>query len=141
MSVLTDCRDDLFKKLTEQQASLGLIEIFHGDQRRIPHTPVACVVPEDQSRALKGANRYMLTSIVIYIIIYHSKIGSVHDNQKEADDQAADVVELIDKDATLEGKVIHGFCSHIESGQVDRNNSLMRATRITYEAEAREILP
>lgn len=137
---LVTVADALTAKLVANKESLGIEDVFYGDQNLIPRSPAVCVETGNKARALAGATRRTDNIFVVYILVYHSEIRSPQSNRRAADALAESIETLIHQDPTLGGLVTHGYVTSVEPGYVDRPNT-MRACRITYEGQSRTLLP
>lgn len=141
MTTLIEMGDYLVDLLTSNKSSLGLQDVFYGDQNNIPRTPTACMDPGDKRRELNGAPRRTLVTLTNYIIVYHNKMQSTAKVRRE-DDLLAEAIEaVIHQDGTMAGLVIHSMVTSIESGYLMRDRTMFRASRITVEATVQEMLP
>lgn len=136
-------------KLEANQVALGLIDIYYGDQARIPRTPAACVEPGGKDRTLNGAPRRTQVDVTIYILVYHAPLQSA-ETTREQDDLIAEAIETLIhadnyfKDLTNMAdpdQVIDSMVRRIESGYQMRANTMFRASRLTIEARVQEQLP
>lgn len=133
--------DKIFSILDTTKDTTGLMGVFYGDQQKLPTTPVACVEPDGKSNSLKGAPRRIQVEYTVYILIYHSYIGSPEDNRKSADAMCETVEGLIHANPTLDGLVIHSMVTEVKSGYVNRAGQLTRASRLTVTAQSQSQLP
>lgn len=138
---LTPVCDYLLTLIETNMVSLGVKAVFYGDQERLPVTPTVCIEPDQSENELKAARRFVGTTIRVYILIYHSKISSVETNRRGSDLMAEAIADLIHTEPTLAGLVIHGFVKNISSGYVNRERTVVRTSRITYEALSQAQLP
>lgn len=138
---LADLTKFLVAKFEALQGDLGIVDVFYGDQERIPRTPAACFEAGEKTRQLNGAPRRVMTNLTIYCLIYHNPIKSMQ-AVREEDDQLAEAIEAkIHEDPTFEGQVIDSLVTSIESGYQVKANSMFRASRLTIEARVQVQLP
>jgi len=134
------------KTILETNAvTLGLQDVFYGDQMRIPRTPAACVEPGSKQRELSGLPRRVSNILTCYVLVYLYKLQSAEDI-READDSLAEAIEtFLHADAQLktagEPTVLDSMVTSIESGYQQKGNSLFRAARITFQATSLTLLP
>lgn len=138
---LVDVCEYLFTLLDTNKESLGLMAVYYGDQDRLPMTPVACIEPDTKNRDLKGAQRMTAVTLRAYVLVYHSAITSPQQNRRDADQMAEDIETLIHSKRSLDGLLIHGMVTAIESGYVTRERTLVRSSRLTYEGLSQQLLP
>ncbi len=127
-------------QIKANQVTLGFDEVYYGDQDRIPGGNILCVEPNDRARQLSGASRKTEVNIQLYLLIYVNKLDGVEAIRKVSDQKAEDTENLIHADPTLNGQVIHCYISRVESGFRIRDNTLIRATRLTLDITSRQIL-
>lgn len=121
--------------------SLGLTDVYYGDQTNIPRTPSACVDSGEKGRELNGAPRRMMVTLEVYILIYHFKVDSAESNQRNADLLAEATEDLVHQDAKMGDRAIHSFVKRVESGYAVRGRDTFRASRMTVEIMQQEQLP
>lgn len=128
--------------LNANKASLGIQNVYYGDQELIPKTPSVCVQPGNLVRTLSGALWQADTITSILIMVYHGEIQSKQINQAECDAFAIAIEDFLHTDHYLSNVAIDaqaplitsGFVSSIEPGSIRRGGKLMFATRLTYTA-------
>jgi len=142
--------DFLFNLMVDHQADLGFLDIWYGDQDKIPRTPALAVEAGPKSRELNGAPRRMLVTFESYFMIYHDQIQDTQENARKAQQRGEAVEAVLHADAQMltdpedgnSGLVIHSYVSANEPGAVLRNNgSLMSVTRLTFRAQSQVMLP
>jgi hypothetical protein len=138
---LAQVSEALFTKFETNKASLGIEAVYYGDQNRLPVTPALCVEPDAKQNTLKSALRVIAIEFKVYILIYHSSVTSPQDNRRAADALAEATETLIHADRTLGGLVTHCMVDEVASGYVTKNNSLMRASRLSFSAISQNQLP
>jgi hypothetical protein len=122
-------------------AALGLEAAYYGDQDKLPVTPVVCIEPSDKSRALNGAPRRTLVEIDLYVLLYLTKVQSPQLNREQCDQLAEAVEAFLHADNNMGGRAIHSLVTRIESGFVNKANTLVRASRLTYTITSQQMLP
>lgn len=144
---MTDSYHEVAKKLIEIVADnaatigVGVADIYYGDQNNIPRCPTVCVDPGDKKRELNGAPRRVMTTMTNYIIVYHNQVSSMQEVREDSDILGETIEALIHADATLEGIVIDSMVTAVESGYLQRDRALFRASRLTVEARDQVQLP
>lgn len=129
------------QKLEDHKDTLGLEDVFLGDQDRIPRTPAACVEPGNKTRELAGAPRRTAVFMEVYTLLYHTDVRDVQENVKAANKLAEDAEALLHQDSDLGGLAIHCYVTEMQPGYVSRGRVLMRATRITLQVQSKVMLP
>lgn len=127
--------------LVNNQGSLGLADIYYGDQNRIPRTPTACVDPGEKRRDLNGIPRRTDIRLTVYILLYHNPINAIETITRQSDALAEDIETLIHMDAQMGGLVIDSMVTTIEFGYQTRGNNLYRVSRLTVEGRSQVQLP
>lgn len=136
----TDVTSRLRDIIDAAKEVLGVYAVYYGDQNLIPDFPsVVCEsMPKDRILAESGF-KYHLT-LRTGVIIYHGKIQASEITKLETETLAEDIEDLIMADNTLGGMIVHGYVSRIEPGLSIKNEVMLRASRLTYEAESRKQL-
>lgn len=127
--------------ITSYKEVLGLKDVYYGDQDNIPVSPVVCVEPDNKSRVLQRIGRGTNVSFTVYLLLYHSSIRDPQANRRDADRLAENLETLIHNNETANGLVVTSLVSRVESGYATKTNSIMRASRLTVEAESQHRLP
>lgn len=142
---LTDRLDDVaqavFNILTTNKTTLGLADVWWGDQALLPRTPAACVEPLRKTRELNGAPRRTEVMLFVQVLLFVGRIQDVQVNRKEVDAMSESVEAALHADATLGGIVIHSLVDSIDSGYATRSNTLYRASRVNLTAKSQAQLP
>ncbi len=134
MSVVTQAIVDLL----QDDASLGLKEVYYGDQGGIPHVPSATVELGDKTRSYNAIG--IQTNVVpqIVIVIYHGLVADVQHIKKELDQFVQAVEDKLHVDNTLGGLVISGIVSSVVPGVAVIGSAQFYAHRLTWEAMIKE---
>jgi hypothetical protein len=129
--------------MNANKVALGVVDVFYGDQRRIPRVPTVCVDPGQKNVEIVGAPRLVQNVFTIYIVLYHSQIVDNQINHKASDVLAQAVEDVIHADPTLTGLVAHSIVSSNESGYMnkDEGRTWFRGARLTITANSRTRLP
>jgi len=118
--------------LTDNKATLGLEDIFYGDQALVPRTPAVAIEPGTKDVGEPNPFRRVDATITVYIIVYHATFGSPQDNRRDADTLAEAIEDLLNNASQMDGLVIHSYVSRVESGYASKNNTIMRSSRLTF---------
>jgi hypothetical protein len=127
--------------LENNKVTLGLADVFYGDQNRIPRTPTACVDPGEKRRELNGAPRRTALTLTAYVLVYHNPIASVETVAKQSDAITEAIEAKIHEDADMGGIVIDSLVTVIEYGYQAKKNTLYRVSRLTVEGRSQVLLP
>lgn len=123
--------------IDQSKALLGIHAVYFGDQNLIPDFPSVVCESFVKDRVLAESGFHYHLTIQAGIIIYHGKIQASEITKKETEELAEDVESLVMQDNTLNGLIIHGFVSRIQPGVSIKNEVMLRASRLTYEAESK----
>lgn len=142
------------QKLYEtNKETLGLEDVFYGDQERIPRVPALCVETGEKNRELNGAPRRTLVTLTFYLIVYHELVGNenvTRDTREKVDKLAESIETLFHQDGQMKDsvkdpdfpdQVIDSMVVLMEHGYQQKKNSLYRATRLTIQATSQVQLP
>lgn len=129
------------KKLEIAKEDLGIVDVFYGDQERIPKSPTICIEPDVKRAPIRNAGRQTMPEWTIYFMCYHSEIQAQSSNRRDSDTLAERLEDLLNSDPQMGGLVIHCWVSEVQSGYARKTNALMRSSRITFSANSRHQLP
>ena len=138
---LVELTQYVFDKLTLVKNELEVVDIFYGDQDRIPRSPTLCVEPINLRRELAGATRRTNNIFLIYVLSYHSEVRSPQSNRKDSDKLAEAVATVLHADPTMGTRVAHSYVIETVSGYQVKSNQMFRANRLTLEARNITQLP
>lgn len=138
LSVVTKYIYDL---LQSTQSELGLADVWYGDQEKIPRTPCVAVDSGEKTRELNGAPRRTLVNLTIYIMIYHHKVQQTQASRQEVEALSDAVETLLHTDPRLGDNVIHCMVTAMDPGYLQRQATMLRATRLTLECTSQVQLP
>lgn len=133
-SVVTQAVFDLWNT---NKLTLGLADVWYGDQELNPRTPSVSVESGTYNRELQGAQNATVNHFIVESTLYVARIGDNQANLKASEQLAEAMMDLIHQDLNLGGLVYYGFVTTITPGVVRKGNSLMRATRITWEGDSK----
>ena len=124
---------------------IPVLDVWYGDQDRIPRTPAVCVEPGDKQRALAGVPNMTENEFEVFILVYHNKAQDNQLTRKEVDQIGYDIELLVHQDLQLTNggapNMIHGFIRSHESGYTYKSNTLYRTARLTYYGKNKTSLP
>jgi hypothetical protein len=127
--------------LTANKTTLGLFDVFYGDQNLLPGSPVVCVEPDTKATELKNATRGVDVYFRTYVLVYVSFVASPEDNRKAADQLAEAIETLLNADAQCGGLVIHSMVEELTSGYATKSGTIVRASRILFTGRSVSRLP
>lgn len=123
---------DAVKEKLENDDTLVVEDVFYGDQNLIPNVPAIAL--EGRTFTEEPGDSGMLTSTTfeVMVLVYHSSIEGAEKTRRDADLYAEQVASILNVGRQLDGLLIHSWVSTIEYGYALRNDTMMRAARITY---------
>jgi hypothetical protein len=133
--------DYIYDTLVAASPELGINDIFKGDQLKIARTPTVCIEPTTKRRQLVGAPRRTETEVEFDLLVYHSRVDDNQRNREDLDILADGIEEVIHKDPTMGGLVIHSMVSSMDPGYSAKGSVFYRAYKITVQCQIREMLP
>lgn len=133
----------IFDLLEANKEELGILEVFDGDRQLIAVTPSVAVIAGDKTRELYGTSVMNKVNHSVVLMVYHKKIQTIEQNEREVQEFAEAIEAFLDRKAnqTLGGLVVFGMVTRVEPGYANRDEKLMRTTRITWEAQSRHQMP
>jgi hypothetical protein len=124
------------------QGTLGIQDIWYGDQDRIPRSPAVCIETGEKTRELNGAPRRTLVSLPIYLLVYHNALEAGANDQRLKNDTLAEAIETeLHNHEDLGGLVVHSYCTALEPGYQRKRDALWQVTNITFVATSQVMLP
>jgi hypothetical protein len=133
--ILTKFQDPTVK------ASLGLQDVWYGDQDLMPHTPALCVTPGVTKREFRGATFRTLNTIETYVLVYWGKITDIQQNLHNAQHLADQVVFTVHSDLKLGGLVTAVLCTESDPGLINKAGVWMMGARLTFESISTTTFP
>lgn len=132
-------------RIENAKSELGLMDVFLGDQSKIPRTPALAVEPGETRDELVGAPRSSNRTFTFYLMVYHNKVQSGQITRLEAQLFAEAVVRFIHADPWMGERpnhlVDHSMVIVNESGYASRDNNLLVTNRLTVQATRKVQLP
>lgn len=137
---------DVQLRMEANMVTLGLQDVFYGDQSRIPRTPAVCIEPGGKERVLNGMPRRTDVTLTVYLLVYHYQLTGPEAVRENNDNLAEDIEAVLHLDAQFRDvggapTVVDSMVRNIESGVQAKTNSLFRASRLTFEARSQIQLP
>jgi hypothetical protein len=112
--------------------TLGLEDVWDGEQNLIPRIPAISIVVGSYSRELTGVPFRTDNVFTIFLMMYHAKIQDIQLNQRECNARAEAVMDFLHTDKTMGGNVIHGYVVAMEPGYLAVGRSMTYVTRLTW---------
>lgn len=133
-----------FEILDLNKATLGIQDVWFGDQDNVPRTPSVCVEPGVKRRELQGIPDMTLNTIDTFFLVYHSPVGETQQARRDTIQFAEGIerylhinhLNLFAADGSQ--LTIHGFCSDMDPGYAYKGSTspgrgtLYNAVQITW---------
>jgi hypothetical protein len=130
--------DRFYTILNANKVSLGLEDVWFGDQDLLPRTPALCVEPGVKRRELSAAQNMTLNTIDTHFLLYYSEIVEIQ-QQRRATVAFAEAIEtfLHQNHQTLlavggQQLTIHGLCTDMDPGYAVKKDRYFSAVIITW---------
>lgn len=128
------------KQHLEDDASLGLVRVWYGEQELVPDTPSCAVAPNQTLREWQGAPYRTLNEFSINVLAFTAGLQSQEEVQLEADQKAEQIAQSLNLfslppnlgGTRVNGMVVSGMVANLEYGFAVRGNKVFRAGRITW---------
>lgn len=127
--------------ITVNQTSLGIADIWYGQQHKIARTPTVEIITGQKVRTLAGAPRRMKNMFEVFVMVHAGMVQDVQANLHQAGQLAESIETVLHADPTIGGLVINCLVVRTEFGVAERSATQYRAARLTVEAESRTLLP
>jgi hypothetical protein len=126
--------------LEAEQENLGIMAVYYGRTEKIPDYPAICVEGGTKRRALsgEGASRKFAIDLAVELYVYFGTIDSAQENTRENELLTERVEDVLHQHFSLDGAVIFGFVTRIEPGVSYRGETMVKVSRITWEARSRQ---
>lgn len=131
ISVITQAYVDLLRSKWEELGLAGPEDVYYGDQARYPRTPSIAVFNSSLERQLSQTGMQARVSVSTWIMIFHMPLKDASAAQKETDEYAEKVEQILHSDRKLGGLLIHSHVARNEPGAAERGGTLLRATRLS----------
>jgi hypothetical protein len=127
--------------LDAAKVTLGIADVWFGDQTLLPHTPALCIEPGRKQRLLKGIPDLTQNSIDTSLLLYHSAISETQANRVQAIQTAEAVERFLHinhfnlQNAAGDQIVVYGFITDMDPGYAYKNTgTLYSAVQMTWSA-------
>jgi hypothetical protein len=149
---MADISDDL-NTITEayeallmaNKDTLGLEDVFYGDQVLIPRVPAACVIAGHKKREWRTAPRGMFNTFRVDILVYHYQVqeSMSSESARQATKTAEALEDLIHRveNKSLGGLVVHQYVTDVDPRFASRGGNQFKVTQLTMEAINQTQLP
>jgi hypothetical protein len=118
--------------------SLGLADVYYGEQAAIPDVPAATVEMGSKERAYNQTGLQTNLLVNIAVVIYHGQVADVQTTKKELDQYVQAVEDKLHEDNTLGGLVISGIVVSVEPGVAVVGRSQFYAHRLIWQGMIKE---
>jgi len=126
--------------LLENKDSLGLDQVYYGDQLNIPNAKCAAVRVGRKTReraGVAGPGGRMMNYMPITINVYNSTVTDEGSARLVVDQLAEAIEDKLHEDITLGGIILDGFVSEWDPDPVFRTGSLFRTVQLTFQARSK----
>jgi hypothetical protein len=129
--------------LEAEKTTYGIQQVYDGDVNLVTETPSVAVTAGSKGREVYATGLMTKVDLQVVLMIYHNRIQEVQKQQREVMELSEGLEELFHLHAnqTLGGLVIFGMFTSVEPGYADRQGTVLRTTRMTWEAQSRHGLP
>ena len=124
---------DYIQELLANDGSLGLQDVWYGDQELIPRVPAISIEPNGVDSLLAGVPFMVENTLTFILMLYYGGVQDVQISKRDCIEYAQTVMDAMHADKTMGGNVIHGFCTSVEYGVATKGNALIFASRITWQ--------
>lgn len=127
--------------LDEAKEELGIKRVYYGRTDLIPDYPAITVEPGTKQRSLElGSTHKFRIDFAVEIFLYFGKISNTAEINFEENERLTELVEeKLHENFRLDGMVIFGFVTSIEPGTTLRSQEMIKVSRITWEAQSRQL--
>lgn len=126
--------------LEANKDSLGLDQVYYGDQLNIPQALCAAVRVGRKTRERSGAigpGGRMMNYMPIIINVYNSTVTDEASARLVVDQLAEAIEDLLHQDILLGGLTIDGYVSEFDPDPVFRTGSMYRTVQLTFLARSK----
>jgi hypothetical protein len=123
---------DYILALLQNNADLGLQDVWFGDQELVPRMPAATVEPTGVNSDMAGVAFRLENRLGIIVTIYYGGIQDIQTSQRDSIAYTEKVVSALHADITMGGNVIHGYCEQVEHGVSVKSGAMIYASRISW---------
>jgi hypothetical protein len=122
----------MFDIVTAAKETLGIEQVFYGDQDLIGATPAVAVETGPLTQTLAGVSYRTENTFVVFFLVYHGELRNKQATKKACEELAEAIRTEVNANLTLDGLVLQGNVTNIEPGYAIRSNTMMRTTRISW---------
>lgn len=153
MTTLTDrtlvVAERFYDVLNANKVSLGIADVWFGDQELVPRTPSLCVEPGLKRREMRGVPDMTLLEIDTYFLIYHSKLSTTGGEQQqrrncigfaEAIETYLNQNHLRLHAANGDQLTLYGYCVEVDPGYAYKSDSRFHAVQMTWRSTSKKSL-
>lgn len=118
--------------------TLGIKQLFYGDQETLGVTPTVCVEAGDTTSPLDGFPNMVLRQHMCAIVVYHGRYEENAVSKLNCEVYGALIADYLDSNLQLKDSsgndplVIHGWITMNSPGFIDRKSGKYRAVRLTW---------
>lgn len=126
--------------LLANKDSLGLDQVYYGDQLNFPNAKCAAVRVGRKTReraGVAGPGGRMMNYMPVIINVYNSTVTDEANGRYVVDQLAEAIEDLLHQDITLGGVTLDGFVSESDPDPIFRQGSMFRTVQLTYLARSK----
>lgn len=126
--------------LLANKDSLGLDQVYYGDQLNIPNAKCAAVRVGRKTReraGVAGPGGRMMNIMPVVINVYNSTVTDEANGRLVVDQIAEAIEDLLHLDITLGGITLDGYVSEFDPDPVFRLGSMFKVVQLTYLARSK----
>jgi hypothetical protein len=119
--------------------TLGIVDLFYGDQDKLIQTPTVIIEAGDTSSPLDGLPNMVRRQHACDVIIFHAAYDSNQSTKLQAEEYAAAIADFLDGNLQLtdpqgnDPLVIHGWVALNSPGYLKVGDNKYRASRLTWQ--------
>lgn len=126
--------------LESNKDTLGLDQVYYGDQINLPNAKCAAVRVGRKTReraGVAGPGGRMMNYMPIVINVYNSTVTDEANGRLVVDQLAEAIEDLLHQDITLGGITLDGFVSEFDPDPVFRTGTMFRVVQLTFQARSK----
>lgn len=134
----TEVTQRILDLLTQNKTELGITDLYYGGPQDLaPNYPCVFVESGPKTRIRSSTQRFSVLFTVL-ILLQHGRVDQLSEQNKAEVEQLVERIEdFIHQDYTLENLIMFGFITRVEPGITTYEGVKIRASRITWQGEAR----
>lgn len=137
----------VFNLISNNMVTLGLKDVWFGDQDRYPRTPAVAVEPGPKKRTYNGVSRRYEVDSETYILACVERIQDTQTNLRQVLTLSEAIEDTLHADTTLstvnsgQPLIIDSYVSQTDPGYVTRKGTTLAVVRLTFFTRSQKELP